>query len=278
MARPAGREKADPRDREVARLKKEVERLQGELDKSRRVVEIQRKLSALLEQLASDSTADERRDQMIEDAISELSPIIGTTAALSATGVDRATWYRKHRQSPAPVRPERVAAPQPRALSVVERKEIKRVLDSDEFVDEAPATVYAKLLDQGTYLASVSTMYRVLHEHDEVRERRRQATHPAHKKPELIAEGPNQIWSWDITKLHGPEKWTYYYLLVTWNQTAGLNDLPFHELRGQMRLVDSLGGEVAGARPSRTSGGVAADLGRSRAGAEDDRRLCPRAC
>ena len=67
------------------------------------------------------------------------------------------------------------------------------MLDSDEFVDEAPATVYAKLLDQGTYLASISTMYRVLHEHDEVRERRRQATHPAHKKPELIAEGPNQI-------------------------------------------------------------------------------------
>jgi putative transposase len=151
---------------------------------------------------------------MIEDAIAELRPIIGTTKALSATGVDRATWYRAHRQSPAPVRPERVITPQPRALSLVERKEIKRVLDSDEFVDEAPATVYAKLLDQGTYLASVSTMYRVLHEHDEVRERRRQATHPAHKKPELIAEGPNQCWSWDITKLHGPEKWTYYYLYV----------------------------------------------------------------
>ena len=151
---------------------------------------------------------------MIEDAIAELRPIIGTTKALSATGVDRATWYRKHRQSPAPVRPERVATPQPRALSLVERKEIKRVLDSDEFVDEAPATVYAKLLDQGTYLGSVSTMYRVLHEHHEVRERRRQATHPAHKKPELIAERPNQIWSWDITKLHGPEKWTYYYLYV----------------------------------------------------------------
>ncbi len=151
---------------------------------------------------------------MIEDAIGELTPIIGTTKALSATGVDRATWYRKHRQSPAPPPPERIATPQPRALSVVERKDIKRVLDSDEFVDEAPATVYAKLLDQGTYLGSVSTMYRVLHEHDEVRERRRQATHPAHKKPELIAEGPNQCWSWDITKLHGPEKWTYYYLYV----------------------------------------------------------------
>jgi putative transposase len=151
---------------------------------------------------------------MIEDAISELMPIIGTTKALEAVGSDRATWYRKHRQSPAPVRPERLVTPQPRALSLIERKEIKRVLDSDEFVDEAPATVYAKLLDQGIYLGSVSTMYRVLHEHDEVRERRRQATHPAHKKPELIAEGPNQIWSWDITKLHGPQKWTYYYLYV----------------------------------------------------------------
>src|ERR1017187_7936524 len=141
---------------------------------------------------------------MIEDAIAELRPIIGTTKALSAVGSDRATWYRKHRRRPAPVRPERIATPQPRALSEVERKEIKRTLESDEFVDEAPATVYAKLLDQGTYLGSVSTMYRVLHEHDEVRERRRQATHPAHKKPELMAKGPNDIWSWDIERHEAP--------------------------------------------------------------------------
>jgi putative transposase len=151
---------------------------------------------------------------MIDEAIGQLTPLVGTTAALATVGADRATWYRHHRQSPAPPRPERVATPQPRALSEVERKEIKRTLESDEFVDEAPATVYAKLLDQGTYLASISTMYRVLHEHDEVRERRRQATHPAHKKPELIATEANSVWSWDITKLHGPEKWTYYYLYV----------------------------------------------------------------
>ncbi len=151
---------------------------------------------------------------MIDDAIDELTPIVGTTAALAATGVDRASWYRRHRQSPPAQRPERVATPQPRALTPVERKQIKALLESDEFVDEAPATVYAKLLDQGTYLGSVSTMYRILSEHGEVRERRRQATHPAHKKPELIANGPNEIWSWDITKLHGPEKWTYYYCYV----------------------------------------------------------------
>jgi putative transposase len=82
---------------------------------------------------------------------------------------------------------------------------VKALLDSDEFVDEAPRTVYAKLLDQGTYLCSPSTMYRILREHDEVRERRRQATHPAHKKPELIATRPNEVWSWDITKLHDGE-------------------------------------------------------------------------
>jgi putative transposase len=151
---------------------------------------------------------------MIEEAIGQLTPIVGTTKALASVGAGRATWYRHHRQSPAPPRPERVATPQPRALTPVERKEIKATLESNEFVDEAPATVYAKLLDQGTYLGSVSTMYRVLHEHDEVRERRRQATHPAHKKPELIATTANSVWSWDITKLHGPEKWTYYYLYV----------------------------------------------------------------
>ena len=151
---------------------------------------------------------------MIDDAIDQLAPIVGTNAALHAVGADRATWYRRHRKSPKPVRPERIATPQPRALSAVERKQIKALLESDEFVDEAPATVYAKLLDQGIYLGSVSTMYRILHEHNEVRERRRQATHPAHKKPELIATTPNSVWSWDITKLHGPEKWTYYYLYV----------------------------------------------------------------
>ena len=143
---------------------------------------------------------------MIDDAIDQLLPIVGTNAALHAVGADRATWYRRHRKSPQPVRPERITTPQPRALSAVERKQIKALLESDEFVDEAPATVYAKLLDQGIYLGSVSTMYRILHEHDEVRERRRQATHPAHKKPELIASRPNSVWSWDITKLHGPEK------------------------------------------------------------------------
>ena len=151
---------------------------------------------------------------MIDQAVAELQPVVGTRSACTAVGETQARWYRRHRQSPPPPKPERVPAPQPRALSEVERKELRRVLNSEEFVDEAPATVYAKLLDQGVYLASVPTMYRVLRDHDEVHERRRQATHPAAKKPELLATKPNEVYSWDITKLLGPVKWTYYYLYV----------------------------------------------------------------
>ena len=151
---------------------------------------------------------------MIDEAIEELTPVIGVQAACAAVGEPRARHYRRHRKSPAPAKPERVATPQPRALSEVERKEIHRVLDSEEHIDEAPATVYAKLLDQGVYLGSVSTMYRILREHGEVGDRRRHATHPARVKPELVASKPNEVYSWDITKLLGPAKWTYFYLYV----------------------------------------------------------------
>jgi len=88
------------------------------------------------------------------------------------------------------------------------------VLTSERFCDQAPAQVWATLLDEGTYLASVSTMYRELHKRSMVRERRAQARRPAHIKPELVATAPNQVWSWDITKLAGPHKWTWYQLYV----------------------------------------------------------------
>ena len=103
---------------------------------------------------------------MIDQAVAELAPLVGVRAGCAAVGEAQARWYRRHRQSPPPPRPERVPVPQPRALSEVERKELRRVLNSEEFVDEAPATVYAKVLDQGVYLASVPTMYRVLRAHD----------------------------------------------------------------------------------------------------------------
>ena len=151
---------------------------------------------------------------MIDQAIDELAPIVGVKAACHAVGRARGSHYRWHRTSPPPPKRERVASPQPRALSELERKQVLRVLHDPDHVDEAPATVDAKLLDQGVYLASTSTMYRVLRAEGEVRERRRQATHPPHVKPELLASRANAVWSWDITKLLGPAKWTYYYLYV----------------------------------------------------------------
>jgi putative transposase len=150
----------------------------------------------------------------VDQTIADLAPIIGKRAACAALGRSRASYYRRHRQSPPVPRQPRVSSPQPRALSHVERAEVLGVLHQERFVDQAPATIYATLLDEGRYLCSVPTMYRVLRAEDEVRERRRQARHPATVKPELLATGPNRIWTWDITKLLGPEKWIYFHLYV----------------------------------------------------------------
>ncbi len=149
---------------------------------------------------------------MIDETILELTPLVGVTAACQAVGRPRSSHYRQHRKSPKPATPVKARKPQPRALSAAEQAEVLRVLHSERFVDMAPAEIHAILLDEGVYLCSVSTMYRLLRARGEVRERRSLATHPARKKPELIAETPNQVWSWDITKLHGPAKWSYFYL------------------------------------------------------------------
>ena len=158
-------------------------------------------------------------------AVGDLAPLVGTRAACAVLGRARATHYRRrrHRHPPqAPTTPSsssstalaRGPQEQPRALTEAERAGVVAALHSERFADAAPPTVYATLLDEGRYLASVSTMYRLLHRAGEVRERRRQAVHPAAAKPELVATRPNEVWSWDITKLLGPAKWTYYYLYV----------------------------------------------------------------
>jgi putative transposase len=150
-------------------------------------------------------------------AIIQLAPIIGVREACERVGAAQAGYYRRHRQSPTPQRPEPIPhrdRHQPRTLGEEERQEILDQLHSPRFVDSGPAEVWATLLDEGVYLGSISTFYRVLREAGETGERRRQATHPATVKPELVATQPNQVWSWDITKLRGPAKWTYYYLYV----------------------------------------------------------------
>ena len=149
---------------------------------------------------------------MIEQAVEELTPIVGTRPACAALGVAHATIYRRRRP---PVPRGRKPRPRPaRTLTVQEREAVHEVLTSERFVDSSPAQVWATLLDEGRYLCSERTMYRVLNERGEVRERRDQLHHPAYRKPELLAEQPNELWSWDITKLLGPAKWTYYYLYV----------------------------------------------------------------
>jgi putative transposase len=150
---------------------------------------------------------------MIEQAVEELAPVVGTRPACRALGVAPATIYRRRR--PVQSAPEPRPRPRPaRSLSAPEREEVLQVLRSERFVDSSPAQVWATLLDEGRYLCSERTMYRLLAEHQEVRERRDQLTHPAYAKPELLADRPNQVWSWDITKLLGPQKWSYYYLYV----------------------------------------------------------------
>jgi putative transposase len=149
---------------------------------------------------------------MIDCSVTEIEPLIGTAPACRALGASRASLYRRRRPPEPPER--RPRQPPPRALSEPERARVLGELNSDRFVDCSPAQVWATLLDEGTYLASERTMYRLLAADGPVRERRDQLAHPAHAKPELLASSPNEVWTWDITKLKGPAKWTYFYLYV----------------------------------------------------------------
>jgi putative transposase len=153
------------------------------------------------------------------DAVSHLSFSVGIEPACAALGVARASYYRQRPLlGPSPVAQfpvECLARPTPaRALCAEERLTLRAVLNSERFQDCSPAAVNAALLDEGQYLCSVRTMYRILAEDGATRERRDQLTHPQYQKPELLATAPNQLWSWDITKLRGPAKWTYFYLYV----------------------------------------------------------------
>jgi len=150
------------------------------------------------------------------DAVVTLAPRLGVQGACAALGIARASFYRRLAAPAAGKPPKAVlsARPHPRALRQDERQAVLDELHSSRFVDAAPAEVYATLLDEGVYLASERTMYRLLAAEGESGERRRQRVHPAYTKPELLATGPNQVWSWDITKLLGPVTWSYYYLYV----------------------------------------------------------------
>ncbi len=140
---------------------------------------------------------------------------MGLAPACRVLTIPRSRFY----PAPGPLVPpaargDRPRSPSPRALSPTEKAQVRAVLNSERFQDQTPREVYATLLDEEHYLCSWRTMYRLLDEWREVRERRNQLRHPAPVKPELVATAPNQLWSWDITKLRGPEKWKRYYLYV----------------------------------------------------------------
>jgi len=143
----------------------------------------------------------------------EIAPVVGIVAACWALGVARATYYRA--QQPTAWRANSAQRTRsPWALSEGEQQHILALLHEPAYADKSPRTVYATLLDAGRYLASVSTFYRLLRSVGETRGRRHQLTHPAYAKPELLAQGPRELWSWDITKLKGPAKWTCFHLYV----------------------------------------------------------------
>lgn len=148
------------------------------------------------------------------EAVEVLTPEFGTRPACAAMGIPPATIYRYRARRNEPPLPLRKRPSSQRALAPEERQQLLDVLHSEAFRDKAPQEVYPALLDQGRYLCSIRTMYRILEENQEVRERRDQLRHPCYGKPELLATSANQVWSWDITKLLGPVKWSYFYLYV----------------------------------------------------------------
>ena len=147
----------------------------------------------------------------MKEMVTLLRPIAGTKAACRHVGLSRASYYRSRR--PAPERPKR-RRKNVRRLSDAKRAEIRAMLNSDRFMDLPPRQIWATLLDEGTYLCHWRTMYRIMSENNEIRERRNQRVHPPYTKPELLACAPNELWTWDITTLRGPASGVYFKLYV----------------------------------------------------------------
>ncbi|MFY2558912.1 IS3 family transposase [Corallococcus terminator] len=195
----------DASARRVAELEKELARAQVRLKRAEALLDLQKKGIGN----PRSGTAQARRGALMQVAREAVGQW-GVAPVCQALGLARATFYRG-------AQPKQESVPRaspPRALPPEQRAEVLAVLHEPRFADAAPAEVYAQLLDEGRYLCSERTMYRMLASNHEVRERRNQLRHPNHPVPQLHATKPNELWSWDITKLHGPTKWTYFYLYV----------------------------------------------------------------
>ncbi|MFQ5757620.1 MAG: IS3 family transposase [Acidiferrobacterales bacterium] len=196
----------DPR---IKQLEHENARLKRRLGRVELMLDIQKKG---LRNAGDPPESPRQRRERLMAAAEKLATGIGYTApACDALGVSRATLYRS-RCSPS--RPARLRPRSHRALALQEQEQVLDILRSPRFMDRSPAQVWATLLDENVYYCSIRSMYRYLAANGEIKERRNQLCHPNYKKPELLAEAPNQVWTWDITKLRGPAKWTYFHLYV----------------------------------------------------------------
>ena len=208
-AKPAER---NPLDAKVRVLEAKVARLEHELHTAHTILDVQGKVAGLL-------GLNRTRNALLM-AAQPLAEQVGVVPACQALGVSRATFYRRQRLTPGHQQPRSTPA---RALCDSEREQVLDVLACPRFVDRAPAEVVATLLDEGHYLCSERTMYRILATNQPVRERRNQREHPQYAKPELVATAPNQTWSWDITKLAPPD---FPSTQMCSSQCGGLQEMP----------------------------------------------------
>ncbi|MGZ3689637.1 MAG: IS3 family transposase [Bdellovibrionota bacterium] len=202
--------KRNPFSAENEKLRRQNQRLQEELRKAEIIIDVQKKGRA---PVGSPAAAGSGQREVLMAAVEELSSVVGVKRACLDLSVPRSGLYRRRRRrlSPPPVGALRSSA---RRLNAREQAAVLACLHEERFQDCSPSQVYAALLDDGRYHCSIRTMYRLLEAEGENRERRDQLIHPPYRKPELLATGPNQLWSWDITKLRGPVKWSFYYLYV----------------------------------------------------------------
>ncbi|MCP4699652.1 MAG: IS3 family transposase [Gammaproteobacteria bacterium] len=212
LSESRGRKPAEknPLAEQVAGLQQENRRLQQRLTRAEAIIDVQKKPLATV---GVEPDKRELRGVIMQSAV-ELSSQVGVLPACEALHVNRAQFYREQagKQENEPE-----IAPRPRpplALTEEETQQVLEVLHSERFIDHSPYEVYAALLDEGCYLCSIPTMYRILERNQEVRERRNQLSRPRYARPELLAVRPCEVWSWDITKLKGPARWTYFHLYV----------------------------------------------------------------
>jgi putative transposase len=203
---------------EIARLTRENARMSKRLSVTEAALDIMGKAHALLETLSESGFRRAAQEAMTDAYLGLIAGQVVTRRAAVLTGLVRSTAVRRRTAATArtPAVSARPAGDPVNKLTVLERRRVLEVLNGDRFVDLAPLQIYAQLLDEGVYLCSVSTMYRVLGEHTLVAERRVVVRHPAKVCPELVATAPRQVYSWDITKLAGPVKGTYFdaYVMI----------------------------------------------------------------